>query len=87
MLTALLVAGTYYVYTVPSILILFAALPGLYAVACSNAHFAGHPAIHTLPLTQVLRDFQNPGAVLFSSAAVLSIWQTNGPWRAGCRCF
>ena len=28
LLTALLVAGTYYVYTVPSILILFAALPG-----------------------------------------------------------
>jgi nitrate/nitrite transporter NarK len=66
LLTALLVSGTYYVYTVPSILILFAALPGLYAVACSNANFSGQSAIQTLPLTQVLRDFRNPGAVLFS---------------------
>src|SRR6202167_5004144 len=66
LLTALLVAGTYYVYTVPSILILFAALPGLYAVACSNANFSGQSATQTVPLTQVLRDFKNPGAVLFS---------------------
>jgi len=77
LLTALLVAGTYYVYTVPSILILLAALPGLYAVACSNAHFAGHSATHTLPLTQVLRDFKNPGAVLFS---LLLFFQFANEW-------
>ena len=66
LLTALLVAGTYYVYTVPSILILFAALPGLYAIACFKGDFSQHPALHTLALAQVLRDFRNPGAVLFS---------------------
>jgi fucose permease len=77
LLTALLVAGTYYVYTVPSILILFAALPGLYAVACSNAKLPGRSAIHTLPLFQVLRDFRNPGAVLFS---LLLFFQFGNEW-------
>jgi len=77
LLTALLVAGTYYVYTVPSILILFAALPGLYAVACCNANFSGHSAIQALPVTQVLRDFKNPGAVLFS---VLLFFQFANEW-------
>jgi MFS family permease len=77
LLTALLVAGTYYVYTVPSILILFAALPGLYAVACSNAKLPGPSAIQTLPLTQVLRDFQNPGALLFS---LLLFFQFGNEW-------
>jgi FHS family glucose/mannose:H+ symporter-like MFS transporter len=77
LLTALLVAGTYYVYTVPSILILFAALPGLYAVACSNANLSGPSALQTLPLTQVLRDFKNPGAVLFS---LLLFFQFGNEW-------
>src|ERR1700728_3942235 len=52
LLTALLVPGTYYVYTVPSILVLFAALPGLYAVVCSKGNFARSPSFHTLPLAQ-----------------------------------
>jgi FHS family glucose/mannose:H+ symporter-like MFS transporter len=77
LLTALLVAGTYYVYTVPSILILFATLPGLYAVACSNAKFSGQSAAQTLPLTQGLRDFKNPGAVLFS---LLLFFQFGNEW-------
>ncbi len=77
LLTALLVAGTYYVYTVPSILILFAAVPGLYAVACSNTNFAGNSSVQTLPLTQVLRDFKNPGAVLFS---LLLFFQFANEW-------
>jgi MFS transporter, FHS family, glucose/mannose:H+ symporter len=85
LLTALLVAGTYYVYTVASILILFAAVPGLYAVACSNANISGCPrarsagqsATQTLPLSQVLRDFKNPGAVLFS---LLLFFQFGNEW-------
>jgi MFS transporter, FHS family, glucose/mannose:H+ symporter len=77
LLTALLVAGTYYVYTVPSILILFAAVPGLYTVACSNANLPRKSAIQTLPLSQVLRDFKNPGAVLFS---LLLFFQFGNEW-------
>jgi MFS transporter, FHS family, glucose/mannose:H+ symporter len=77
LLTALLVAGTYYVYTVASILILFAALPGLYAVACWNADLPGVSAIQTLPVSQALRDFKNPGAVLFS---LLLLFQFGNEW-------
>src|ERR1700722_20348931 len=77
LLTALLVAGTYYVYTVPSILILFAALPGLYAVVCYKGNFSSLPAVQTLPLAQVLRDFRNPGAVLFS---LLLFFQFGNEW-------
>jgi fucose permease len=77
LLTALLVAGTYYVYTVPSILVLFAALPGLYAVACYKGNFLHHATVPSLPLTQVLRDFRNPGAVLFS---LLLFFQFANEW-------
>jgi fucose permease len=77
LLTALLVAGTYYVYTVPSILVLFAALPGLYAVVCYKGNFFHHPTVQSLPLTQVLRDFRNPGAVLFS---LLLFFQFANEW-------
>ncbi len=77
LITALLVAGTYFVYTVPSILILFAAVPGLYAIACTNAGLPGHAAVQTLPVAQVLRDFQNPGAVLFS---LLLFFQFGNEW-------
>jgi fucose permease len=77
LLTALLVAGTYYVYTVPSILVLFAALPGLYAVVCYKGNFFRQPTVQSLPLAQVLRDFRNPGAVLFS---LLLFFQFGNEW-------
>jgi fucose permease len=77
LLTALLVAGTYYVYNVPSILVLFAALPGLYAVVCYKGNFFRQPTVQSLPLAQVLRDFRNPGAVLFS---LLLFFQFGNEW-------
>jgi MFS family permease len=77
LLTALLVAGTYYVYTVPSILILFAVLPGLYAVICYKGNFSRPPTFQSLPLAQVLRDFRNPGAMLFS---LLIFFQFANEW-------
>jgi fucose permease len=77
LLTALLVAGTYYVYTVPSILVLFAAIPGLYAVVCYKGNYFRHPTVQSLPLAQVLRDFRNPGAVLFS---LLLFFQFGNEW-------
>jgi MFS transporter, FHS family, glucose/mannose:H+ symporter len=77
LLTALLVAGTYYVYTVPSILILFAALPGLYAIVCHKGSYAPSLTFPSLPLTQVLHDFQTPGAVLFS---LLLFFQFGNEW-------
>ncbi len=65
-ITALLVAGTYFVYNVPSILILFALVPGFYAGIWAKAKISRYPAMHQLPISQVLRDFRNPGAILFS---------------------
>src|ERR1700691_5496609 len=49
LLTALLVAGTYYVYTVPSILILFAILPGFFAANYSNTKSRPWRSFHRLP--------------------------------------
>jgi fucose permease len=77
LLTALLVAGTYFVYTVPGILILLATIPGLYAVACANKNFGGPAVVPTLPFAQVLRDFKNPGAMLFS---LLLFFQFGNEW-------
>lgn len=75
--TALLMAGTYYVYTVPSILILFALAPGFYAGICANAKLPNSPPVAPVPLAQVWRDFQNPGAILFS---LLLFFQFGNEW-------
>src|SRR6202043_3765263 len=55
-----------YVYTVPSILVLFAVLPGFYAGIYAKAKLHRGLIVHQMPLAQVLHDFRNPGAVLFS---------------------
>jgi len=77
LLTALLVAGTYYVYTVPSILILFALAPGFYAGICAKANLPNQPPLTAVPVSQVWRDFQNPGAILFS---LLLFFQFANEW-------
>jgi MFS transporter, FHS family, glucose/mannose:H+ symporter len=77
LLTALLVAGTYFVYTVPSILILFAILPGFYAANYAKAKIAPRPVPQQVPLSRLLRDFRNPGAILFS---LLLFFQFGNEW-------
>jgi MFS transporter, FHS family, glucose/mannose:H+ symporter len=77
LVTALLVAGTYYVYTVPAILILFAVIAGFFAVMFSRAKFSAISPPAQLPLRDVLRDFTNPGAVLF---ALLLFFQFGNEW-------
>jgi FHS family glucose/mannose:H+ symporter-like MFS transporter len=77
LLTALLVAGTYFVYTVPSILILFAILPGFYAANYAKAKIAPRPVSQQVPLSRLLRDFRNPGAILFS---LLLFFQFGNEW-------
>jgi MFS transporter, FHS family, glucose/mannose:H+ symporter len=73
---AILVSAGYYRYTVPSLLILIAAIPGFFAIAYSKVHYAAEPLDH-LPLKQVLRDFRSPGAVLFS---LLLFFQFGNEW-------
>ena len=73
----LLVAGTFYAYTVPSILIFMAVVPGLFAGIYSRRSYAG-PAEGSQPtLGQALRDFRSPGAVLF---ALLLFVQFGNEW-------
>ncbi|HYL34904.1 MAG TPA: MFS transporter [Bryobacteraceae bacterium] len=76
-LTALLVSGTYYVYTVPSILILLALLPGFSAGLYAKYKLPRTPVVQSFALSQVWRDFKNPGAVLFS---LLLFFQFGNEW-------
>lgn len=73
----LLVAGTFYAYTVPSILLFMAVAPamfgGLYLKGSYDAPAGGnHPT-----LQQALRDFRSPGAVMF---ALLLFFQFGNEW-------
>ena len=77
LLTSLLVAGTYYVYTVPSILMLFAILPGFFTANYAKAKIIPRPMLQQIPLSQLLRDFRNPGAILFS---LLLFFQFGNEW-------
>ncbi len=75
--TALLVAGTFYVYTVPSILVFLAAIPGFFAIACRRARFAPVERGSERPLRGVRDDFKDPVAVLFS---LLLFFQFGNEW-------
>ena len=77
LLTSLLVAGTYYVYTVPSILILFAIFPAFSRRIMRKPKFRPQPMLQQVPLSQLLRDFRNPGAILFS---LLLFFQFGNEW-------
>ncbi len=76
-LTALLVAGTYYAYSLQKILFLFAAIPGLFIAIFAYAKFPREMALRAVPLRDVLRDFRNPGAILF---ALILFFQFGSEW-------
>ena len=76
-LTAILAAGTYYVYSVTWILVLFAAIPALFAVVLARGHFPREVTLPQGPLRQVLDDFKNPGAILF---ALILFFQFGNEW-------
>jgi FHS family glucose/mannose:H+ symporter-like MFS transporter len=75
-LTALLVAGSYYAYSVPMILVLLAAIPALYTWLFSKGNRQSKGPVQ-LPLKRVLAEFKNPSAVLF---AVLLFIQFGNEW-------
>jgi MFS transporter, FHS family, glucose/mannose:H+ symporter len=77
MVTALLVAGTYYVYTVAGILILLALVPGFFIPVYARARFASDPAARHVSLRQAVTDFRSPAAVLF---ALLLFFQFGNEW-------
>ena len=73
----LLVAGTFYAYTVPSILIFMGAVPGIFAVAYARAGFTLPAKQARSSMRQALNDFRSPGAVLF---ALLLFFQFGNEW-------
>jgi hypothetical protein len=73
----LLVAGTFYAYTVLAILLMMAAVPGLFAVLYANTAFATAVSPGQPTLRQAFRDFRSPGAVLF---ALLLFFQFGNEW-------
>jgi len=76
----LLVAGTFYAYSVPGILIFMAVVPAVYAIIYSNTHYAVAPEGTHPTFQQALRDFRSPGAILF---ALLLFFQFGNEWSIG----
>ena len=77
LLTAVLVAGAFYVYTVPSILIFLALIPGFFAGLFARYGFDPIPLPRQPTLREAIHDFKSPGAILFS---VLLFVQFGNEW-------
>jgi FHS family glucose/mannose:H+ symporter-like MFS transporter len=75
--TALLLGGTFSVYTVPSILILFALIPGFGAGLYARVTVPMEGQGGGTPARQTLRDFRSPTAVLL---ALLLFFQFGNEW-------
>jgi fucose permease len=73
----LLVAGTFYAYKVPVILLLMALAPGLFALVYARTSIAPAAPVAHADIRQVLRDFRSLGAVLF---ALLLFFQFGNEW-------
>ncbi len=73
----LLVAGTFYAYTVPSILVFMAAVPAVFAVLYARSAYAAPKAVTEVSMRRALADFRSPGAVLF---ALLLFFQFGNEW-------
>ncbi|HWQ53497.1 MAG TPA: MFS transporter [Bryobacteraceae bacterium] len=74
---SLLVAGTFYAYTVPSILVLIAVAPGLYAGVYAKTRLPAAISRDQPTVRQAFRDFRSPGAVIF---ALLLFFQFGNEW-------
>ena len=66
LVAAVLVAGTYYVYTVPSILLLLSLIPGFFGGMCARWKLEEPPARLQPSMRQALKGFKSPAAVLLS---------------------
>jgi len=73
----LLVAGTFYAYTVPVILILMAIVPAVFAVLYAGTTMVWQPSAAPANIREVLRDFRSVGAILF---ALLLFCQFGNEW-------
>jgi MFS family permease len=73
----LLVAGTFYAYTVPSILIFMAVVPALFGGLYLRSSYAVASDTTERTLRQAIEDFRSLGAVLF---ALLLFFQFGNEW-------
>ncbi len=74
---ALLVSETFFLYTAPSIQILTAVVPALYAVLYARSRFDEHEVPMQASPRELLRDVRSPGAVLL---ALLVFFQFGNEW-------
>jgi fucose permease len=77
LLTALLVAGSFYIYSVPSILVLLGLIPGFAAGLFLKSGFAAIPMPRQPSLRESIQDFKTPAAVLM---AILLFFQFGNEW-------
>ncbi len=77
LVTSLIVAGAYYVYTVPSILFLLGIIPAYYLVFYAKTKFPAAPVGHEPSFRKALAEFRHPGAVLFT---LLLFFQFGNEW-------
>jgi MFS transporter, FHS family, glucose/mannose:H+ symporter len=75
--SALLLAGTFYLYSVSTILILVSVIPAFFAVFYSQRYKASKERVTQPPAKDVFRDFLTPGAVMFS---LLLFFQSGNEW-------
>jgi FHS family glucose/mannose:H+ symporter-like MFS transporter len=71
------VAGTFYAYSVPAILLTMAAAPAIFGYMYARTGFAQLPEGAHPTLRQAIEDFRSPGAVLF---AMLLFVQFGNEW-------
>jgi MFS transporter, FHS family, glucose/mannose:H+ symporter len=76
-ITALLLGGVFSVYTVPSILVLFALIPAFGAGLYARFGVPAEAPAAVTPAHNILRDFRNPTAVLL---ALLLFFQFGNEW-------
>ncbi|MGA2433667.1 MAG: MFS transporter [Bryobacteraceae bacterium] len=76
-LIAALVAGTFYVYSVQSILILVALVPAAFIALYARTRFSAEAAPAEPTMRQALADFKSLGAILF---ALLLFFQFGNEW-------
>jgi fucose permease len=74
---ALLVSGTFYIYSAPTIQVWIAIIPGLFGWLYVRSRFAVQPASHAPSPHAVLTELRSPGAVLFS---LLLFFQFGNEW-------
>ncbi|HXB70870.1 MAG TPA: MFS transporter [Candidatus Acidoferrales bacterium] len=75
--STLLVAGTFYTYTVSSVLIFMAVVPGIFAALYSKSSYTAPLEGAEPTIRQAFEDFRSPGALLF---ALLLFFQFGSEW-------